>query len=271
VKPFDVICGLAEEELAKMADASVDLIMTSPPYADARKTTYGGIAPDDYCAWFMPIAVQLHRVLKPDGTFILNIKERVVDGERHTYVLDLIRQLRAVGFRWTEEYIWHKKNACPGRWPTRFRDSWERCLQFNKLPRFRMYQDAVTVPAGEWQRTRLAKDHRNDGRRHESRSGSNFGRKVSNWVGRDRALPTNVLHLAPETRNRNHPAPFPQKLPEFFIRCFTQTGDLVLDPFMGGGTTGIVALREGRRFVGIDKEEGYCTQAAVAMEGSAGK
>ena len=94
--------------LAGIPTDSVDLIVTSPPYADQRRATYGGVAPDAYVEWFMPYADEFLRVLKPTGSFVLNIKERVVAGERHTYVLELIMAMRRGGWRWTEEYIWHK-------------------------------------------------------------------------------------------------------------------------------------------------------------------
>src|SRR5438105_11959610 len=129
--------------LPELKDCSVDLIITSPPYADQRKGTYGGIHPDKYVEWFLPTSSQLLRVLKPDGTFILNIKEKVSNGERHTYVLELILEMRKQGWLWTEEFMWHKKNCYPGKWPNRFRDSWERLLQFNKQRDFKMYQEAV--------------------------------------------------------------------------------------------------------------------------------
>jgi site-specific DNA-methyltransferase (adenine-specific) len=86
-------------------------------------------------------------VLKPSGTFILNIKEKVVDGERHVYILELIQRMRSQGWLWTEEFIWHKKNSHPGKWPNRFRDAWERLLQFNKTRKFNMYQREVYVKA----------------------------------------------------------------------------------------------------------------------------
>jgi DNA modification methylase len=124
--------GDCHEVLQRLPDNSVDLVFTSPPYADQRKNTYGGIHPDEYVNWFMPISQQLLRVLKPTGTFVLNIKEKVVEGERSTYVMELILAMRKQGWFWTEEFIWHKKNSYPGKWPNRFRDSWERLLQFNK-------------------------------------------------------------------------------------------------------------------------------------------
>lgn len=127
-----IINGDCLEMLKLLPDNSVDLIITSPPYADQRKSTYGGVKPEQYVEWFLPIAQQLLRVLKQSGSFVLNIKEKVVNGERHTYVLELILALKKQGWLWTEEYVWHKKNSFPGKWPNRFRDGWERCLHFNK-------------------------------------------------------------------------------------------------------------------------------------------
>jgi DNA modification methylase len=251
------LLGDCREVLKTLDDNSIDLIVTSPPYADQRKHTYGGVHPDDYVEWFLPISAELQRVLKPTGTFILNIKERVVNGERHTYVLELIMAMRQQGWLWTEEFIWHKKNSYPGKWPNRFRDSWERLLQFNKQRKFNMYQEAVMVPIGDWAKTRLKKLSLTDQQRDDSRVGSGFGKRVANWVGRDKVYPTNVLHMATETSNRGHSAVFPEALPEFFIKLFTVEGDWVLDPFMGSGTTLKVARRLGRNSIGIDIMEEY--------------
>lgn len=238
--------------LARMPASSVDLIVTSPPYADQRNSTYGGVSPDHYVHWFLPIGKELLRVLKPTGTFILNIKERVAEGERHTYVIELILALRKQGWLWTEEFCWHKKNSYPGKWPNRFRDSWERLLQFNKSRQFKMYQDAVMVPTGDWAKTRLKNLSETDRVRDESKVGSGFGKKIENWLSRDKAYPNNVLHMATECGNRNHSAAFPEALPEWFIKLFTEPGDTVLDPFAGSGTTLRVAHRLRRKAVGIE-------------------
>lgn len=243
--------------LQGLPDNSIDLIVTSPPYADQRKHTYGGVAPDEYVAWFLPITRELLRVLKPTGTFILNIKERVVSGERHTYVLELILEMRRQGWLWTEEFIWHKKNCYPGKWPNRFRDAWERLLQFNKARQFNMYQEEVMVPMGDWAKARLKNLSTTDRVRDESRVGSGFGKKIENWISRSMAFPTNVLNLATECSNRKHSAVFPEALPEWFIKLFTQEGDTVLDPFMGSGTTIRVAKRLGRNAVGIEIQPEY--------------
>jgi len=248
----DLYLGDSKEKLQLLEENSIDLIVTSPPYADQRKDTYGGIHHDKYVQWFLPISEQLLRVLKPSGTFILNIKEKVVDGERSTYVMELILEMRKQGWLWTEEFIWHKKNSYPGKWPNRFRDSWERLLQFNKDRKFNMYQEEVMVPMGDWAKTRLKNLSNTDKVRDNSKVGSGFGKNISNWLEREKAYPTNVLHLATECNNKNHSAAFPEELPEWFIKLFTKEYDTVLDPFMGSGTTLIVASRMKRHSVGID-------------------
>ncbi len=252
-----IMRGDCETELRRIPDDSVDLVFTSPPYADQRKNTYGGVKPDEYVDWFMPKAEQIRRTLKPSGTFVLNIKERVVNGERHTYVLELIMEMRRAGWLWTEEFMWHKKNSYPGKWPNRFRDNWERLLQFNKRRKFEMHQEEVMVPVGGWAERRLAKLSETDKIRDESRVGSGFGKNISNWLGRDMVYPNNVLHLATESSNKSHSAVFPVALPSWFIKLFTAPGGVVLDPFIGSGTTAVAALTLGRRFVGIDINEEY--------------
>ena len=261
-----LLLGDCKDELKKLKDDSIDLIITSPPYADSRSHTYGGTSPDKYVDWFLPASAELLRVLKPTGTFILNIKEKVVNGERHTYVIELILEMRKQGWLWTEEFIWHKKNSYPGKWPNRFRDSWERLLQFNKDRQFQMYQEEVMVPMGDWAGRRLKNLSETDKIRDPSRVGSGFGKRIANWIGREKAYPTNVLHMATETKNRNHSAVFPEDLPEWFIKLFTKKGDWVLDPFMGSGTTVFVAQRMERNAVGIEILPEYFEQAQKSVQ-----
>ena len=278
-KQVDIIyqgqCVDLLRDTALFPDNSVDLIITSPPYSDRRKSSYGGIPPDRYVGWFLPISEQLYRLMKPTGSFVLNIKEHVRNGERETYVLELILALRKQGWLWTEEYCWYKKNSYPGKWPNRFRDSWERCLHFTKNKKFRMYQDAVKVPMGDWAKQRFKSMTEKDFIRYVSRTNSKFGRNVSNWLNKKKVYPHNVLvfekehyiepttlvNFATECSNRNHSAVFPIELPTWFIRLFTKKGDTVLDPFIGIGTAAIAALLLDRRYIGIEVSDEYIREA----------
>lgn len=265
-KKYYLYLGDARQVLKRIPADSVDLIVTSPPYSDQRKTTYGGIRAEEYVNWFIPISLELLRILKPSGTFILNIKEKVVNGERSTYVLELILQMRKHGWLWTEEFIWNKKNCYPGKWPNRFRDSWERLLQFNKSRHFYMNQDAVKVPIGEWAQTRLKNLSETDKTRDNAKNNSGFGKNVSNWLGRETVYPTNVLTLATECYNKNHSAAFPQSLPEWFIKLFTEENDMVLDPFVGSGTTMFAAEKLSRSCIGIDNVAEYLDMSRKRFE-----
>lgn len=247
-----ILLGDCKDILEDFSNDCVDLIFTSPPYTDRRIHAYGGIKPEKYVDWFLLRSEQFLRVLKPEGTFILNIKEKAENGERHTYVLELILALRKQGWLWTEEFIWYKKNCYPGKWPNRFRDAWERLLQFNKTNKFKMFQEEVMVSVGEWAKNRLKSLSETDRIRVNAKNGSGFGKNVSNWINRNKVYPTNVLHLATECSNKNHSAVFPENLPEWFIKLFTEEGDTVLDPLMGSGTTLKVANKLIRNSIGID-------------------
>lgn len=249
--------GDCEKVLRVIPNNTIDLIVTSPPYADQRNHTYGGVKPENYVSWFLPRTKELQRVLKRTGSFILNIKEKALNGERHTYVLELILAMRKQGWLWTEEYIWHKKNCYPGKWPNRFRDAWERLLHFTKQKKFKMFQENVKIPIGDWAKTRLKHLSDTDKQRDISKVGSGFGKNISNWLNKDTVYPTNVLNLSTECANKNHSATFPESLPKWFIALFTEVGDMVLDPFAGSGTTLIAARKLQRNAIGIDINRDY--------------
>ena len=129
-----------------------------------------------------------------------------------------------------------------------------------------MYQKEVMIPMGDWAKTRLKKLSNTDRTRDESKVNSGFGKNVSNWIGRDMAYPTNILHFATECYNKNHSAVFPKSLPEWFIKLFTKEHDWVLDPFVGSGTTAEVAQNLTRNSVGIDVLPEYCKLAKERTE-----
>jgi site-specific DNA-methyltransferase (adenine-specific) len=252
-----ILKGDCLKVLPELPSETYNLIVCSPPYAYNRRATYGGIPVNEYVEWFLPISRQLKRVLKPRGSFILNIKERVIDGERGTYVYDLVLAMRKQGWRWTEEYIWHKKNSYPGWWPNRLRDNWERCYHFTKKRKFDMYHNHVKEKMGDWASKRLQNLGKNDRIKRMSNTKSPFTMKLTNYVGKKYVLPDNVLYLATESRNQNHSATYPVALPSFFIKLFTMKGDIVLDPFVGSGTTAVAAVQLGRHFTGIEVNDDY--------------
>ena len=113
------------------------------------------------------------------------------------------------------------------------------------------------APMGDWTKSRLRKLSETDKIRDNSKVGSGFGKNISNWIGREMAYPTNVLHMATECGNKNHSAAFPEELPAWFMKLFTKKNDIVLDPFMGSGTTLFVAQKLKRNAIGIEIVEEY--------------
>ena len=258
------------DQIKKFPDNCIDLIVTSPPYAGKRGMSSTKKIPiEDYVEWFLPISAELLRALKPTGSFVLNIKEPATGGERSTYIIELILEMKKQGWKWTEEYVWRKTTSFPGKWTNRFRDGWERCLHFTKEKKFKMNQDAVKVPIGNWAKSRLMKNNgtekrkitemsEDDRKRRRSKSGSGLERQVANWLDRDMVFPDNVLEFSPIVNNKKkHSAAFPDTLPEWFIKLFTDPGDLVLDPFIGSGTTAVAAIKLNRHYIGIEKQRKY--------------
>lgn len=235
-----------------------DLIVTSPPYADARKSHYDSIHPDKFVDWLISFSDAFWNILKEDGSLVLNIKDRVIRGTRHRFVWHTIEAFSKKGWYCIDDYIWNKTNPMPGRWPNRLRDGWEYCFHLSKTRRPYFNPDNVRKPIGDWVNTRLTNLSENDLKRHNSENKSGFGRNISKWLGKTTVLPSNVLRLPLVGKNKGHPAVYPVDLPLFFIKLLSRKGDWVIDPFGGSGTTAIAALSVERKCILIDTNEYYC-------------
>jgi site-specific DNA-methyltransferase (adenine-specific)/site-specific DNA-methyltransferase (cytosine-N4-specific) len=253
----NVICGDCFNVLPTLPAESVDLVVTSPPYADQRKDSYDGVAAGYYVRWFLPISLLILSVLKPAGSLVLNIKEHCEDGERQTYVLELVLAMRQQGWRWVDEYVWNKTNPVPTGSQRRLKDGWERCHHFAKTKDYQFYPDAVRYKStSKWAGTNERRKNKSAFSTHNG-SGFVMGRRV---VG-DMVRPSNVITTPSSCINIGHPATFPIALPEFFIKLMTLPEQVVLDPFMGSGTTLLACEKLGRFGIGIDMKPEYCELA----------
>jgi site-specific DNA-methyltransferase (adenine-specific)/site-specific DNA-methyltransferase (cytosine-N4-specific) len=192
------------------------------------------------------------KVLKPSGSLVINIKEHVKTGVRSLYVLETMLLL-AKEFRYVDEFIWHKTNPFPTGNRKRLKDGFERCLHFTKSADYQFFPDSVREKStSAWAGDN---DRRKNKGAHNTTNGS--GMNMSKRITEELVRPSNVITLPASSLNLKHPAVFPIALPEFFIRLMTKEGNVVLDPFLGSGTTALAALKLGRRFVGIERGEEY--------------
>ncbi len=252
-----IIKGYSEIELKKIKSDSIDLVFTSPPYAYRRKNTYGGIQDSKYIEWFKPISIEIKRILKPTGSFFLNIKPHTNKGERSLYVFDLVLFLkREIGFWFVEEYCW-TKNAFPGGYKGRFKNGFEPVYHFTKENPNQITFNPVACGTPMKEES-IARTYRKQCGAPKSGSGMT-GMNTTNIRNLKFARPSNVVNVNNVsnqfTLKSNHSATFPEGLVEFFVKSFTNENDLVLDPFAGSGTTGIVCKNNNRKYILIDKEE----------------
>jgi len=228
---------------------TVDLVFTSPPYADLRG--YSRIHPDDYVAWLLPFTREIKRLLKPDGSFILNIGDRISAGWRHPYVFDLVISIvRDVGLGLVERMIWHKTTAVPTGARRRPVDNFEFLLWFAPTVTYRFYLDAVRRPYSAQTLKRYQNFY------YPNRAGYIVRKKrmSPHPLG---AMPFTVLDFPLPRTYHGHPAAMREEIPTWFIRACTAPGDLVCDPFLGSGTTAVAAVRLGRRALGWDIHEEF--------------
>lgn len=255
-----VVLGDCFELIKKAKDNSVDLVITSPPYSDI--ISYGKNVsikkPDDYVDWILPLFKEIHRVLKPTGSFIFNINDKVEDGYRSTFVYDLIsRNSRETDLKLYDSYTWWKKNGLPNGSKKRFRNSTEFIFHFCKdAKQMKFYMDRVMT-----QKTQSKSDKVIYPQRITDGDESKY-----DYVVRDApefVRPENVFRFLTAGSSRDntirHPAPFHKELPLYFINLLTDEGDIVLDPFSGIATTGVACKELNRNYIGFELNEKYHT------------
>jgi DNA modification methylase len=235
--------------LKALPSNSVDLVFTSPPYDGQPK--YGNGERYDrewYQTFFMDVTAEVHRVLKPTGSFVLNYRSRRQGNERGLIQYELIFALRDQGFLFCEDFVWGKPSPPPGRFKKVLKDAVEYCFQFAKTPDWQFFPEHCLTPA-RWdakdreRRKKLAHNHV----RVNAPSGQGRNRVQA---GPDMVRPSTLLHMEADfsPNPSRHPARFPLALPTFFINLLTLPGQMVVDPFGGTGTTGLAAEKLGRRW-----------------------
>ncbi len=242
-----IFFGSCSEVLPNFPDESVDCVVTSPPYADQRKKLYDGIPEAEYPAWTVEYMKQVRRVLKPEGSVAIVIRPHLKDGHISDYVLRTRLALRDDGWYENDEFIWIKPNAPPMGHNQRPRRSWESILWFS----------SVTLPYCD------AKANGVDSDRLGLESKKGVGTyvhtpgKAKSGVARSRdyvEVGTSQVNKDPDN---DHPAQYPEEVAEWLIRMLCPLDGVVLDPFMGSGTTAVAALNTGRHYVGVEKKTDY--------------
>ena len=251
---IELKCNKCEDELKNIADNSVSVVFTSPPYADRRKKCYTSVSAEKYVEWFKPIGLEIKRILRDDGSFFLNIKPHTKNGERSLYVFDLILMIkRELGFYFVDEFCW-TKNAFPGGHKGRLKNGFEPIYHFTKRKPSLIKFNPIACGT-PMKKESIARAYRKQCGAPKNNSGMT-GMNTTNIRHLKFARPSNVIHVNNVsnqfTDKQKHSATFPVKLVDFFIKTFSDKGDLILDPFMGSGTTGISAKKLNRNFIGID-------------------
>ena len=248
------------DALRELPDGSVDLVVTSPPYD--RQPKYGNgerYGEDWYRGTFLKITREIHRVLAPHGSFVLNYRSKRCGKERGTLQYELVFLLREQGYLFAEDFVWGKPSPPPGRFNHFLKDAVEYCFQFAKTADWQFFPEQCLSPA-RWDRRDLARRRKLPHNYERADAPSGQGRKRVQ-AGPDLVRPSTLLTFEPEFQPNptRHPARFPVALADFFIRLLTRPGDLVVDPFAGTCTTAVAAERLGRRWLVAELDAGYTT------------
>ena len=288
IGPHKVVCGDCRDlaVVSKLLNAGqkdarqINVAITSPPYASQRAydptSGFRPIPPEEYVAWYADVAGNVAAILAADGSYFLNIKEHADGGERSLYVKDLVlAHKRQWGWRFVDELCWRKTDdGVPGGWGNRFKNAWEPVFHFSREAKIKFHPRAV----GHWSDDCFDYSPNNP----KSTSGSGLlgtgprgaaadrGRNQRAWEtshqnlqnteGRHGGIarPSNVIEVKSESSQGSHSAPFPRALVEFFVKAYSDDGDVIFDPFMGSGTTIAAAAGLGRIGVGCELSPAYC-------------
>jgi site-specific DNA-methyltransferase (cytosine-N4-specific) len=274
-------CADTLDFLPTLADGSVDLVVTSPPYALHFKKEYGNADQDEYVDWFLPFAREFKRVLKPEGSFVLNVGGAWTPGApvRSLYHYRLLLALcDDVGFHLCQEFFWYNpaKLPAPAEWVNvrriRVKDSveyifWLSASEFPKADNTNVLQVYSKDMA------RLIK---RGVKRTKRPSGHNI--KATFAADKGGSIPANLIECGNNESNsyymkktkaegrKIHPARFPAELPRFFVEFLTEPGDLVIDPFSGSNTTGAVAEQLRRKWIAIEKNRSYAEDSRLRFK-----
>ncbi len=271
-----VMCGDCLQLLADIPDDSIDMIITSPPYADQIKD-YGEkvrkIKPEHYVEWFLPRAKELYRVLSSNGSFILNISDKLDGKFQSLYVFKLVIALcDDIGFHLVRDYIWYNPATPPNVFSRgtmgRTKKSHEYCFWFSKSDQWTFNMDPIRKPYSKDMQKFL--NGKGKGNREDNTRPSRHNFDLSHaWTNHGGSDPGSVITVGNNASNDyfqklcreigiRHPARFPQQLIEFFVLSGSNEKDLILDPFSGSGTTGVVAQKHNRKWICMDINPDYC-------------
>lgn len=267
IGPHRLICGDCRDRAVVdrlFNGAQAHVVFTSPPYATQREydpsSGFVPVPPEEYSDWFRSVAANIQAVLAEDGSYFLNIKEHAEDGERNLYVKDLvIAHKREWGWRFVDEFCWRKTdNGVPGGWGNRFKNAWEPIHHFCRQAQIKFRPEAVSHASDD------VFDYSPDNPKSTSGSGLLGSGPRPRHEGL--ARPSNVIEVRTESNQGSHSAPFPRALVEFFIKAFSDAGDIIFDPFLGSGTTTAAAHVLDRAGYGIEISPAYCDVILRRME-----
>ena len=271
-------CADSVEFMRSMEAGSVDLVITSPPYALHFKKEYGNIDQEGYIAWFMPFAAEIRRVLKPSGSFVLNVGGAWTPGHptRSLYHYRLLLALcDELDYKLAQEFFWYNpaKMPAPAEWVNvqriRVKDSVEYIFWLSPSERPKANNSNVLLP--------YSKDMERLIKRGLKQTKRPSGHMIREGFSKDKggSIPSNLIQIGNNESNSNyikeskrlgkkiHPARYPAELPRFFMEFLTDSGDLVLDPFAGSNTTGAVAEKLERRWISIERLREYAEDSEL--------